>query len=106
VLLARGTHLADWWSMVTSALVITFDGPASEQLLRSDFDALDRGDAQLTCGDPQGCLLPAVLTSEAPRPSADLLRELERLPCVRKVDVVAIDFGSGIDVELGSEEQA
>jgi hypothetical protein len=92
--------------MVTSALVITFDGPASEQLLRSEFDAMEHGEAQLMCGDPQGSLLPAVLTSDAPRPSADLLRALERLPHVRKVDVVAIDFGSGIDVDLGSEEQA
>jgi hypothetical protein len=92
--------------MVTSALVITFEGPASEPLLSSEFDAMEHGDARLTCGEPQGCHLPAVLTSEGARPSADLLRALERLPCVRKVDVVAIDFDSDVDVDLGSEEQA
>ncbi len=92
--------------MVTSALVITFDGPASESSLRSAFDALDQNDAQLSCGEPQGSHLPAVLTSEGPRPSADALRALEGLPCVRKVDVVAIDFGSGVEADLGVEELA
>jgi len=92
--------------MVTSALVIAFDGLASEQLLLSAFDALEHGDACLTCGEPQGSLLPVVLTSEGPRLGADLLRALERLPCVRKVDVVAIDFDSSVDADLSSEEQA
>jgi len=89
--------------MVTSGLVITFEGLASEPLLLSEFDALEHGDARLTCGEPRGCHLPAVLTSAGPHPSADLLRALERLPCVRKVDVVVIDFDSSVDVDLGSE---
>ncbi len=90
--------------MVTSALVVTFTGPASEPLLRSALEERGLGNTELTCGVPLGPHLPAVLSSSAARAGADLLRELEALDCVEKVDVIAIDFGAGLDVDQSSEE--
>lgn len=90
--------------MVTSALVVTFAGPASEPLLRSALAERGLGETELTCGAPMGQHLPAVLTSSAPRAGADLLRALEALECVEKVDVIAIDFGAGLDVDQSPEE--
>lgn len=84
--------------MVKSGLVITFDGPASEESFRGVLAA--RGAAfDLWCGAPIGSLLPVVVNSDTTRAGSELLREVERLPGVRRVDVVAIDFGSDEDAE-------